>query len=108
MNTFITMFLSLAGLAGAGLLISSFFGGRINLRKIKQSLFQKQGQQKIEEIEKKKEKVVEKITESEKVSEETKKKIVEIKKEAQEKIKETLKKEDVVEILMEDDEIWNW
>ena len=108
MKQFIIMFLSLGGLAGVGILISSFFGGKIKLRKIKHQLFQKQGQQKVEEIEKKKEKVVEKIVASEKVSEETKKKIVDIKKEAQEKIKETLKKEDVVEILMEDDEVWNW
>lgn len=108
MKAFLIMFLSLGGLAGVGLLISNFFGGKINLRKMKNGLFQKQGKAEVEEIEKKKEKVVQKIIESEKVSEATKKKIGDIKKEAQAKIKETLKNEDVVEVLMEDDEVWNW
>ena len=108
MKNLIMMLFSFGGLAGVALLVSQYFGGSFKIGDIVHKLFQKKGQDNIIEIEKKQDTVMKKVMESEKVAEETKEKIKEIKKEANKEIVKILQKDDVEDILVGDDELWEW
>jgi len=107
MKSFIIMLFSFGGLAGIALLVSNYMGGSFKITDIIHKLFQKKGQENIAAIEEKQETVMEKVMESEKVAEETKSKIKDIRKKANKEIVEILQKDNVEEILVGDDELWN-
>lgn len=107
MKNLIIMLFSFGGLAGVALIVSNYMGGSFKITDMLHKLFQKKGQDNITKIENKQETVVKKITESEKVAEETKTKIKEIKKKANKDIVEILQKDNLEDILVGDDELWN-
>jgi len=106
-SSFITMLFSFGGLAGIALLVSNYMGGSFKITDVIHKLFQKEGQDNITEIENKQDTIMKKVMESEKVAEETKTKIKEIKKKANKEIVEALQKDNVEDILVGDDELWN-
>jgi succinate dehydrogenase/fumarate reductase flavoprotein subunit len=107
MKNLIIMLFSFGGLAGVALLVSQYFGGSFKIADILHKFKQKKGQENILEIEKKQDTVMKKVMESEKVAEETKTKIKDIKKKANKDIVEILQKDNVEDILVGDDELWN-
>ena len=107
MKSFIIMLFSFGGLAGIALFTSQYFGGSIKITDILHKLFQKKGKENIAAIEEKQDTVMEKVMESEKVAEETKTKIKDIRKKANKDIVEILQKDNVEDILVGDDELWN-
>jgi succinate dehydrogenase/fumarate reductase flavoprotein subunit len=107
MKNLIIMLFSFGGLAGIALLVSNYMGGSFKITDMIHKLFQKKGQENILEIEKKQDTVMEKVMESEKVAEETKTKIKDIRKKANKDIVEILQKDNVEDILVGDDELWN-
>ena len=107
MKNLIIMLFSFGGLAGVALLASQYFGGSFKIGDILHKLFQKKGQDNIVAIEEKQDTVMEKVMESEKVAEETKKRIKNIKKKANKEIVEILQKDNIEDILIGDDELWN-
>jgi len=107
MKSFIIMLFSFGGLAGLALLVSNYMGGSFKITDVLHKLFQKKGQDNILEIEQKQETVMKKVMESEKIAEETKSKIKDIRKKANKEIVEILQKDNVEEILVGDDELWN-
>ncbi len=108
MKNLIIMLFSFGGLAGIALIVSNYMGGSFKITDVLHKLFQKKGQDNILEIEKKQDTVMKKVMESEKVAEESKEKIKEIKKEANKEIVEILQKEEVEDILLGDDKLWEW
>lgn len=107
MKLFIIMLFSFGGLAGIALFVSQYFGGSFKITDIIHKLFQKKGQDNITTIEEKQDTVMKKVMESERVAEETKEKIKDIKKKANKDIVEILQKDNVEDILVGDDELWN-
>jgi succinate dehydrogenase/fumarate reductase flavoprotein subunit len=107
MKNLIIMLFSFGGLAGVALMASQYFGGSFKIADILHKFKQKKGQENILEIEKKQDTVMKKVMESEKVAEETKTKIKDIKKKANKDIVEILQKDNVEDILVGDDELWN-
>jgi len=100
------MLFSFGGLAGIALIVSQYFGGSFKITDILHKFTQKKRQENIAAIEEKQDTVMEKVMESEKVAE-TKTKIKDIKKKANKDIVEILQKDNVEDILVGDDELWN-
>ncbi len=106
MKTLIYSLLAVGGAAGIGLFISQAFGGNMKIRELLHGIFQKKGQENIEQIEEKQNKIKKKILENEKVAEETKKKITDIKAEANKKIVKVLQEDNLEDLLNEADDLW--
>jgi phosphomannomutase len=103
----LTSILAIGGTAGVGYILYTLFsGGGGEIAKKLQAMFQKKKLEEIDEIEKKQTDVAKKVLESEKVAEETKQKIKEIKKEYNKKIVKTLQEENLEDMLVGDDELW--
>ena len=108
MQNLLIMLFSFGGLAALALLVSNYIGGSFKITDVLHKIFQKKGQDNILEIEKKQDTVMKKVMESEKVAEKTKERIKDIKKKANKEIVKILQKEEVEDILVGDDELWNW
>lgn len=108
MKNLIIMLASFGGFAGLALIVSQYFGGSFKITDVLHKFKQKKGQDNILEIEKKQDTVMKKVMKSEKVAEETKTKIKDIRKEANKDIVKILQKNNVEDILIGDDELWNW
>lgn len=108
MKNLIIMLFSFGGLAGIALLVSNYMGGSFKITDILHKFTQKKGKENIIEIEKKQDTVMKKVMKSERVAEETKTKIKNIKKKANKEIVEILQKDNVEDILVGDDELWEW
>lgn len=108
MQNLIIMLFSFGGLAIIALFVSNYMGNSFKITDIIHKLFQKKKQENIIEVEKKQDNVMKKLMESEKVATETKKKIKNIKKKANKEIVKILQKDNVEDILVGDDELWNW
>lgn len=100
-------FIGCGGLAAIAWYLSGIFGKKSDIAEAIHKVIQKIGIDKIKEIEKKQEVIIEDINTYVKVSEGSKKKIEDIKVKANEKIKEIIGKDSFVELSKEEDELWN-
>lgn len=108
MEKLIIMILSFGGLAGLAVLVTNFVGGSLKIQEIMHKLFQKKAQENIIKKEEKEIPIIKKIIESEIIAKETREKINSIKKEANKEIVKILQKDNVEDILIEDNTLWKW
>lgn len=105
MGGLIKAFLIVGGAAGIGLIITSLFGGGFDIKGLLDKFKKKKDE--IEKIEDKQKDVVKKVIESKRISEEKKKEIKKIREKANKEIVDTLEKEDLASLVLEEEGLWD-
>jgi predicted PurR-regulated permease PerM len=106
MNSVLTSIITIGGVAGIGYIIFSIFGGGSGkLISSIQDMFKKKKAE-MQPLEDKQEELVKKIAKNKKIAKEKREEVKKIREEANKKIVETLEKEDLASLLMEEEAIW--